>query len=79
MQFWALVSTKIEMSNTTLKLKNGTTAKAEQHPFHIVDTTPLPLFMASAVVLGLLHIAFLSHPDYPIHTQGIFLTKLLED
>lgn len=79
MQLWALVSTKIEMSNTTLKLKNGTTAKAEQHPFHIVDTTPLPLFMASAVVLGLLHIAFLSHPDYPIHTQGIFLTKLLED
>lgn len=67
------------MSNITLKLKNGNTAKAEQHPFHIVDTTPLPLFMASAVVLGLLHIAFLSHPDYPIHSQGIFLTKLLED
>jgi hypothetical protein len=67
------------MSSTLLKLKNGSTAKAEQHPFHIVDPTPLPLFMATAIVLLLTHIAFLSHPDYPIHDEGIFLTKLLED
>lgn len=67
------------MSNLPLKLKNVDSVKAQQHPFHIVDTTPLPLFMASAIVLTLLHIAFLSHPDYPIHEQGtLFLSKLLQ-
>ena len=67
------------MSNLPLKLKNVDSVKAQQHPFHIVDTTPLPLFMASAIVLTLLHLAFLSHPDYPIHEQGtLFLTKLLQ-
>jgi hypothetical protein len=67
------------MSTSVLKLKNVDSAKAQQHPFHIVDPTPLPLFMATAIVFLLLHVAFLSHPDYPIHNEGIFLTKLLED
>jgi len=35
---------------TLIKLKKGNTAKHEQHPFHIVDQTPLPLFMAKAIV-----------------------------
>lgn len=64
---------------TLIKLKKGNTAKHEQHPFHIVDQTPLPLFMAAAIVLLLMHVAFLSHPDYPIHEQGNIVTQLIED
>jgi len=55
------------------KLKNHVSAKAEQHPFHIVDATPLPLFMATAIVLGLLHIALLSHPEHAISGEGVLL------
>jgi hypothetical protein len=61
----------------TFKLKQTQSAKAEQHPFHIVDATPLPLFVASAIVLFLLHVAFLSHPDFPIHEPGVVLADLL--
>lgn len=67
------------MTTNNLKLKNSVGAKYEQHPFHIVDPTPLPLFMASAIVLVLSHIAFRAHPEYPTHEQGIFITKLLEN
>jgi hypothetical protein len=59
-----------------LKLKNAGTVKAEQHPFHIVDATPLPLFVAMAIGLGLMHIAFLSHPDFPIAEQGMLVAKI---
>lgn len=64
------------MSN--IKLKNAVGAKAQQHPFHIVDTTPLPLFMAAAITSLFLHIAFLAHPDYPVKEQGILANKLTE-
>jgi hypothetical protein len=57
----------------SFKLKPTQSAKAEQHPFHIVDSTPLPLFVAAAIVLFLLHVAFLSHPDYPINGEGVLL------
>jgi hypothetical protein len=59
-----------------VKLKNAETAKSQQHPFHIVDTTPLPLYMAVVLSLLLLHVAFLSHPEYPVHEQGILANKL---
>jgi len=58
-------------------LKNSETAKAQQHPFHIVDPTPLPLYVAAAIVLLRLHFVFLAHPDYPLNTQGIALTELV--
>jgi hypothetical protein len=57
----------------TFKLKNADSAKANQHPFHIVDATPLPLFLAAAIVLLLLHVAFISHPEYPVHGEGVLL------
>jgi hypothetical protein len=41
----------------SFKLKNTQSAKAEQHPFHIVDSAPLPLFVGLATVLLLLHVA----------------------
>ena len=59
---------------STLKLKNGVSTKTEQHPFHIVDASPLPMFMS--IVLGLMHVAFLSHPDFPIAEQGVLLAKI---
>jgi len=62
---------------SSLKLKNGEGTKFQQHPFHIVDTTPLPLVMSVAIVLGLRHIAILSHPEFPMADQGVFLGKLL--
>jgi hypothetical protein len=49
------------------KLKNSNTAKAEQHSFHIVDSTPLPLYVASATVLVLLRLMYISQSDYPTH------------
>ena len=61
---------------STLKLRNGSTVSAEQHPFHIVDTTPLPIFMSVAIVIGLMHIAFISHPEFPIAEQGVLLAKI---
>jgi cytochrome c oxidase subunit 3 len=61
---------------STLKLKNGVSTKTEQHPFHIVDASPLPMFMSIAIVLGLMHVAFLSHPDFPIAEQGVLLAKI---
>ena len=59
-----------------LNLKNGPRTVNESHPFHIVDATPLPLYMSAAIVLGLMHIAFLSHPDFPIAEQGVLLAKI---
>ena len=61
---------------STLKLKNGVSTKTEQHPFHIVDASPLSMFMSIAIVLGLMHVAFLSHPDFPIAEQGVLLAKI---
>lgn len=61
---------------SSLKLKNAIGTKAEQHPFHVVDASPLPLFMSVAIVLGLRHVAILSHPEFPIADQGVFLGKI---
>jgi hypothetical protein len=43
----------------SFKLKNTQSAKAEQHPFHIVDSAPLPLFVRLTIVLIILHIVVL--------------------
>jgi len=59
------------------RIKNADSAQAQQHPFHIVDPSPLPLFLAAAITLFLCHTAFLLHPDYPIHEQGIALSDLV--
>jgi len=57
-----------------IKLKNASNIKAEQHPFHIVDATPIPIFFSFTLAVFLFHAVILSHIEYPFNTQGTLIT-----
>lgn len=46
---------------TARKLKNVASARAEQHPFHLVDASPLPFLVSANVAVILCSLAFFMH------------------
>jgi len=62
------------MSQQRLILRNKTGSKYEQHPFHLVDPSPLPFLLSAGLGITLCFIAFLMHGT--AYDQALFIGKL---
>jgi len=65
------------MSQQRLILRNKLGSKYEQHPFHLVDPSPLPFLLSAGIGIMLCFTAFLMHGT--AYDQALFVGKLSYD